>query len=223
MKKNLLTLAIMVVTFTFFVPTAQATTMFGDRTAWATAVGGIFQTVDVAGQVADEAILTGGTALNLPFAETVKFGSDLQALQVPSSWGTWSGGKTPRILYTQGLSSVTGSFNGSVTAFGFEMEPNSFGFFPMTLSLSDGSSLSQDVNGDAGALFFGWTDGSISSMALSISPNQEGATSDFAFGEMVKSESTPTVPETVPEPATMLLLGSGLLGMGVYARRRFRK
>ena len=27
----------------------------------------------------------------------------------------------------------------------------------------------------------------------------------------------------IPEPTTMLLLGSGLIGLGVYARRRFRK
>jgi hypothetical protein len=37
-------------------------------------------------------------------------------------------------------------------------------------------------------------------------------------GTQVKHDTTPA-----PEPATMLLLGSGLLGIGVYARKRFIK
>ena len=49
-----------------------------------------------------------------------------------------------------------------------------------------------------------------------------GGPDDFTLGNSpptgFAANGTP-----IPEPATMLLLGSGLLGMGVYARRRFSK
>jgi len=48
---------------------------------------------------------------------------------------------------------------------------------------------------------------------------ENGATLD-AFNTTADADS---VPVPVPEPATMLLLGSGLIGLGVYVRRKFKK
>jgi hypothetical protein len=56
---------------------------------------------------------------------------------------------------------------------------------------------------------------------FNLSFNASGSPpSTFTSSEVLSGD---VVNNPVPEPATMLLLGSGLLGMGVYARRRFAK
>lgn len=152
------------------------------------------------------------TSIADPFGGTIGLSSSMTHYKVGSSWSTWASTYGDPsgldILYSNSANSVTFTFAPDlVEDFGFELEPNPFSVINFTLGLSDGSTLSQDVNGSAGALAFGFTGGDVSWLTIS-------GGSDFAVGRLKMDTAPP-----VPEPATILLMGTGLAGL-LGARRK---
>jgi hypothetical protein len=204
------------VTLVFGVGTASAGVIFFDdsgglgtgRTAWEAAVGGDY--MEFAEYGASGALFPAGTGLDVGYGETLSFGADLQVLTIGSGWATWSGGYTGDVLYSLGATSVSATFGdgGILGGFGFEAEPNPFQVWDITLQLATGDTLTQAVQGDSGAKFFGWT----SDMAVVGFDISSGR--DFAIGRFVSA---------VPEPATLLLFGSGLIALSGLGRKRSQR
>ncbi len=186
---------------------ASATTLYDDRSLWEAAAPG-WDDVDIAGQVPDGFTLLAGDPLGMPSGASLSFDITLSGLQVPGSWGTWSGGNTPAVLYTQGVDWLTGIFDSSPLAFGMEVEPNDFNIFDVTLMLDDGSTLTLAVDGFAGAKFFGWVGAGV----VAFEVHCDGGCGGFAIGRLVEAP--------VPEPTAPLLFGAGLLVAGWAIRRR---
>jgi hypothetical protein len=195
-------------------PLAQATlTTFTDRTAWESSVigGGLsVADADLASQVGDGITLNAGSPLSLPSGGLLAFNQQLEGRQVPNTWGTWSGGNTPRVLYST-LTTLNGTFTPGVLAFGFEAEPENYRDFSIKLELSDGSNLDQLVTGFGGASFFGWSSDDVRITAMKIQAASESG--GFAIGRMVQG---------VPDAGGSLLLTLIGLGSVVWARRSMR-
>jgi streptogramin lyase len=199
--------------FSFGSSLPAAIVTFDSRPAWLAAVTGAVP-VDLASQVADGAVLAAGAPVLLPSLQTLVFNEPMAGLQVPTTWETWSGGEEPRVLYVD-LQSVVATLSGAVDAFGFEMQPNNLDVFSLTMTLSDGSELQQDVNGDGGAAFFGWVNtGGPGITAMTLTTDDLDG---LAVGRMI--QGVPAA-DRIPEPGSSVLLF--LLGLaGVAAGRRY--
>ena len=204
--KNGLLLVVFFMLATLVLPQqAQAVTLFSSRAAWDSAVSS-YAAVSSLDAIANTTLIS---SFALPSGITASFGSPLTVASIGSGWATWSGTYSGKVLSPGTATSTIGTFSSPVFGFGLEMEPDVFSDYTMTLLLNDGSSLTQTVNGDAGAKFFGWTGGSISSMTLS----SNGA---FAFGNMVEAGRV----AATPEPMSLSLLGMGLLGLIGFGRKK---
>ena len=148
---------------------------------------------------------------------TVTPDTGLVALTVPTTWGSWGSppnveSSTPRVLWTNGATSLTLTFSHAVGIFGVEVQPNTSVVSSILASYYQGANLvgeiSLDVDGNGGARLFAASSTTLFDKVVISS------TDDFAIAQARVS----------PEPASLTILALGASGgfAAIRARRRSR-
>jgi hypothetical protein len=137
--------------------------------------------------------------------------------RVAVGWATWSNGYAGDVYFDGGTTEVM-TMPAGTGAFRFYVESNVFATFAITATSNGGASVTQSVNGSAGAAGYGFyaTDGD---MISTITVSVPGGALGFATGEY----SIAAALAPVPEPATLGLCGVAALILAGYGWRRWHK
>jgi hypothetical protein len=157
------------------------------------------------------------TSLPAPGGGDVTFDLPLNHRKIGTGWASWSHSYAGDVYYQGQISQVHAfpyavglSLPAGIVGFYLYVEPEDFLEFAITAVDQNGNEYSRSVGGNSGARGFGF----YTTVGDTLTGITIGSIEDFAIGEFGLARS-----QSVPEPATLALLGLGLVA-AARARRR---